>query len=147
MAILTHITNPHSLFLVPTYHRRSFCKRACLPSRSLVFHPIFFCALFPTHLLFQAYSRCTSGGGTTSSTVNISPTGASASWASMSFPGCQTGSRRPHSAHIVVTIITGMAMIYHPNGEHLNARTAFQRLNKSFRVCARYAHRSCGRRS
>jgi hypothetical protein len=117
-----------------------FVHPAHSSSTPSLLHPL------PTHLFFQAYSRCTFGEGTTSSTEHLT------NWrarfmGSMSFPGCQTCSRRPHSAQIVVTIITGTAIIYHPNGEHLNARTAFQRLNKSFRVCARYAHRSCGRQS
>jgi hypothetical protein len=146
MAIIIHITSPHSLFLVPTYDRRSFCKRAFHPSRALLFHPIFFCTIFQPTFSFRPIRAAHPARGLHRA-LNISPTGGPASWASMSFPGCQTGSRRPHSAQIVVTIITGTAMIYHQNGEHFNARTAFQRLNKSFRVRARYANRSCGRRS
>jgi hypothetical protein len=77
---------PHSLPLRLPQTRMSFIPCCLLP-------PHLFLFLLPTRLPFQACSRCTSGEETTSITVDISPTGPYRSWASMSFPGFQTGSR------------------------------------------------------
>src|SRR5260370_20240123 len=112
--------------------------------RSLLSRHLPLCPL-PTHLPLKACSPCTSGEETTSITVTTSPTGAYAPLASTSFPSFQTGSSHPHPAQIVMTIIT--ATIYHQNSEHVTVHTAFQSLNKSFRVCARCAHPSYGRQS
>lgn len=98
----------------------------------------------PTHLLFQACSRCTSGEETTSITVNISPTGPRPTWASTSCPGCQTGSPDPRPP---VLLTTGTASICHQKSKPVTAGTAFPTLNRSFRACARCARSSCRRRS
>jgi hypothetical protein len=68
----SHLSPP--LFLQT---RMSSIPLSRLPSHLL-------CALFPTHLLFQAYSRCTSEG-TILNTVKISPTGVSMGF--NEFPG------------------------------------------------------------
>src|SRR6266403_808917 len=55
MAITFHISNPHPLFLVSTYHRRACRECPSHSSRTLLCHPIFLCALFqPTSPLRPA---------------------------------------------------------------------------------------------